>query len=94
MVHVDRSRQGAYEQPPPNTDPALQRRLEARKRQEAIQAEIAREQQRKEKMKTFVANITGKPSVLTGELPSMTGDLRRQWQTGKLQQLNADNWTL
>ena len=84
VVYIDPAKSGAYEQPSPTTDPALQRRLEARRQQEALQTEILAEQQRKEKMKAFVGSITGKESVLTGELPAMTGDLRRKWQTGKL----------
>lgn len=84
VVYIDRTVQGAYDQPSPVTDPELQRRLEARKHQEALQADILAEQQRKQKMKTFVASITGQPNVSTSELPAMTGDLRRKWQTGQL----------
>ncbi len=84
VVYIDPRPHGAYDQPPPVTDPALLAHIQERKRQEALQAEIMKEQQRQEAMKAFVAKITGQDEVLTNELPAMTGDLRRKWQTGKL----------
>jgi hypothetical protein len=85
VVYIDPAKQGAYDQPSPNTEPDLQRRLQARRRQEALQVEIRREHERKQAMKGYVSTITGKHDIRTDELPHMPGELQRLWQTGQLQ---------
>jgi hypothetical protein len=90
IVYIDPRVHGAYDQPSPNTDPELQRRLEARRQQQALQDEILAEQKRQARMKKFVAEITGKPDVRTAELPSVTGELRRMYTTKKLKPITLE----
>src|SRR6266849_3442305 len=75
IVYIDPSKQAAYDQPSPNVDPALLLRLQERKRQEALQAEIVKEQQRSVDMKTFLHIDDSR------ELPSIPGEMARKYKS-------------
>jgi predicted NodU family carbamoyl transferase len=87
IVYVDRTVQGAYDQPSPNTDPALQRRLQAQKRKLQEQ-----EEEEEEKFKQLL-------DVNTQELRAIRahpGGIKRSGVTNKYitQKLKADNFLL
>jgi hypothetical protein len=96
VVYIDRTKQAAYEQPSPNTDPFLQRRLEAQKRKNDMKTFLHIDDSRE---LPSIPRITAPATARSGELSKyvkthVTGALKPIKLGKPTQQLDPDGFLL